>query len=112
MKNIPSDLRLKAPATEVNITSDGKTFGGTAKSFDVKLINPVATASAKSILANIQPDVIEFTETPVAIEKINTVIKGNITNYLTEKIGLDFVSAGDIKSVLKGDMNIARQWTP
>ena len=109
LKNIPSDLRLNAPATEVNITSDGKTFGGTAESFDVKLINPVATAYAKSISANIKPDVIEITETPVKIEKINTVIQGKITNYLTEKIGLDFVSTGDIKSTLKGDMNIVKQ---
>ena len=109
LKNIPSDLRLKAPITEVNITSDGKTFGGTAESFDVKLINPAATASAKSIVANIQPDVIEIVENPVVIEKINTLIKGKITDYLTEKIGLDFVSTGDIKSTLKGDMNIVKQ---
>ena len=109
LKNIPSDLRLKAPATEVNITSDGKTFGGIAKSFDVKLINPAATVYAKSVFANVKPDVIEITETPVKIEKINTVIQGKITNYLTEKIGLDFVSTGDIKSTLKGDMNIIKQ---
>ncbi len=109
LKNIPSDLRLKAPVTEVNITSDGKTFDGTAESFDVKLINPAATVYAKSILANIKPDVIEITETPVKIEKINTVIQGKITDYLTEKIGLDFVSTGDIKSTLKGDMNIVKQ---
>ena len=109
MKNIPSDLRLKAPATEVHILSDGKTFSGDAKSFDVKLINPVATAYAKSILANIQPDTIEIVENPVVIEKINTTIQGKITGYLTEKIGLDFVSNGDIKSTLKGDMNIVKQ---
>ena len=109
MKNIPSDLRLKAPATEVHILSDGKTFSGDAKSFDVKLINPVATAYAKSILANIQPDTIEIVENPVVIEKINTTIQGKITGYLTEKIGLDLVSNGDIKSTLKGDMNIVKQ---
>ena len=109
LKNIPSDLRLKAPVTEVNITSDGNTFSGTAESFDVKLINPAATAYAKSIFANIQPEVIEITENPVTIEKINTFIHGKITNYLTEKIGLNFVSTGDIKSTLKGDINIAKQ---
>ena len=109
MKNIPSDLRLNAPATEVKITSDGKTLSGNAESFNIKLINPAATIFAKSINANILSDVIEITETPVTIEKINTTIKGKITNYLTEKIGLDFVSTGDIKSTLKGDMNIPKQ---
>ena len=43
------------------------------------------------------------------IEKINTTMQGKITGYLTEKIGLDFVSNGDIKSTLKGDMNIVKQ---
>ena len=109
LKNIPSDLRLKAPETQIVIASDGKTFGGTAESFDVKLINPAATAYAKTIFANIQPEVIEIKENPVTIEKINTLIHGKITNYLTEKIGLDFVSTGDIKSTLKGNMNIAKQ---
>ena len=109
LKNIPSDIRLKAPETSLNITSDGKTFSGKAESYNVKLINPALTISAKSIDANITPDVITVTPTPVMIEKNNTVISGKITNYLTEKIGLDFVSTGDIKSTLKGDMNVAKQ---
>ncbi len=109
LKNIPADIRLKAPSTEVNITSDGTTFSGNAKSNNVKLINPVLTASAPLIRANITPDLIEITPTPVTIEKIKTNISGKISNYLTEKIGLDFTSTGDIKSTLKGDMNIAKQ---
>ena len=109
LKNIPSDLRLKAPSTKVDITSDGKTFGGSASSSNVKLINSVFTASAPQIKANILPEVIEITQTPVTIEKIKTNISGKITNYLTEKIGLDFLSTGDIKSTLKGDLNIPKQ---
>ena len=109
IKNIPSDLRLKAPSTVIDITSDGVTFGGNASSTNVKLINPALTAFAPVIKANITPEVIEITQTPVTIEKIKTNISGKVTNYLTEKIGLDFVSTGDIKSTLKGDMNIAKQ---
>lgn len=109
LKNIPSDLRLKAPLTNINITSDGKTFGGKAVSSNVKLINSALTASAGEIKANITPDYIEITPSTLMIEKIKTNISGKITNYLTEKIGLDFVSTGDIKSTLKGDMNIAKQ---
>ena len=109
LKNIPADLRLKAPLTKVDITSDGKTFGGSAISSNVKLINPALTVFANEIKANILPDVIEITQTPVVIEKINTVVQGKITDYLTEKINFDFVSTGDIKSTLKGDMNIVKQ---
>ena len=109
LKNIPADLRLKAPLTKVDITSDGKTFGGNAISSNVKLINPALTISAQTIKANILPEEIGITPTEVMIEKNKTTISGKITNYLTEKIGLDFVSTGDIKSTLKGDMNIAKQ---
>ena len=110
LKNIPSDLRLKAPSTTVDITSDGKTFGGNATSSNVKLINPALNISANEIKANITPDAITFTPaTPVMIEKNKTFISGKITDYLTEKIRLDFTSTGEIKSYLKGDMNIAKQ---
>lgn len=109
LKNIPTDLRLKAPSTKIDITSDGKTFGGSASSSDVKLINPALTVSAQIIKANILPDVIEIIPASVMIEKNKTTISGKITNYLTEKIGLDFVSTEDIKSTLKGDMNVAKQ---
>ena len=109
LKNIPADLRLKAPSTKVNITSDGKTFGGNAVSKNVLLINPAATVSAPNVKANIMENVIEITQTPVTIEKIKSTVSGKITNYMTEKIGLDFVTAGDIKSTLKGDMNVAKQ---
>ena len=109
LKNVPADLRLKAPITTVDITSDGKTFGGNAVSKNVKLINPALSASAPIIKANISPEVIEITQTPVTIEKIKTNISGKISNYLTEKISLDFVSTGDIKSTLKGNINVLKQ---
>ena len=109
LKNIPSDIRLNAPLTVVNITSDGTSFAGNAKSENVKLINPALTVSAPVINANIKPEYIEVTKTQVKIDNNNTTISGKINNYLTEKIGLDFVSEGDIKSVLKGDLNIVKQ---
>ncbi len=109
LKNIPLDIRLVAPSTNVDIKSDGVTFTGNAVSSSIKLINPALTVSIPNLKANILPHNIEITQTPVMIEKIKTNVSGNITNYLTEKIGLDFVSTGDIKSTLKGDINIAKQ---
>ena len=109
IKNTPSDIRVKAPTTEVNIVSDGKTFSGTAKSTNIALINPALTVSVPVVNANIKEDVIEIKESPVKIENINSKVSGKITNYMTEKIGLDFVTTGDIQSTLKGDMNVAKQ---
>lgn len=109
IKNVPSNTTLKAPATAVNITSDGKTFMGSAKSSNVKVINPALTVTIPSVGANIKEEEIEITQTPVKIEKINTRVQGKIKNYLTEKIALDFVTTGDIKSTLTGDMNVNKQ---
>lgn len=109
IKNVPANTTLRAPATVVNITSDGKTFSGNAKSTNIKAINPAATVSVPSLVAEIRESEIEVAQTPVAIEKINITAGGKIKNYLTEKIGLDFVTSGDIKSTLSGDMNVNKQ---
>ena len=109
LKNIPSDIRIKLPSTSVNITSDGKTFGGSAQSLNIQLINPCAKILVPNLKANITPELIEITQTPVTIENIKTTISGKITNYLTEKTSLDFVTTGDIQSTLKGDLNALKQ---
>lgn len=109
IKNVPANTVLKLPNTTIDIISDGKTFSGNANSTNIKAINPAATVSVPKVLANITPDYIEITQTPVNVEKINFNVAGKIKNYLTEKIALDFVTTGDIKSTLKGDMNIVKQ---
>lgn len=109
IKNVPAATSIVAPATTVSITSDGKTFGGQAKSSNIRIINPCAKVSIPNINAQIKENEIVITQTPVTIEKIKTTVSGKITNYLTEKIGLNFVTTGDIKSTLTGDVNIAKQ---
>ena len=109
IKNIPSNTTLKLPKTNVDIIADGQSFSGTATSENIRVINPAAGISVPKISANILPDVIEITQTPVKVEKINFNVAGKIKNYLTEKITLDFVTTGDIKAKLTGDMNIIKQ---
>ena len=109
VKNIPSDLRFKIPNTSINLISDGKTFSGDLVSTEVKIINPALTVSVPKINAKIKEDVIEVSQTPVTAEKINFKTAGKIKNYLTEKITLDFATVGDIRSTLKGDLNMAKQ---
>lgn len=107
IKNIPSNTSLSAPSTIVGIS--GTSLTGKAESKNLKIINPCAKVSIPSLIANISEKEIFIPSTPAAIEKINLNVSGKITNYLTEKIGLDFVTTGDIKSKLTGDMNIAKQ---
>lgn len=109
IKNIPSNTTLKLPKTNIEIIADGQSFSGTAVSENIRVINPAAGVSVPKISANILPDVIEITQTPVKIEKINCNVSGKIKNYLTEKIALDFISTGDIKAKLTGDMNLVKQ---
>ncbi len=109
IKNIPSNTTLKLPNTNIDIIADVKGFSGTAVAENIKVLNPAASVSVPKVSANIQPDVIEITNTPVKVEKINFNVSGKIKNYLTEKIALDFVTTGDIKSKLSGDMNIVKQ---
>lgn len=109
IKNIPMNTGVKLPNTTVDIVSDGKTFSGTALSENIKIINPAAGVSIPKVNANIKPDVIAISKTPVMVEKIKFDVEGKIKNYLTEKIGLDFVTNGDIKSTLTGDMNVIKQ---
>lgn len=109
IKNIPSNTVIKLPSTNINIIADGQNFSGTAASTNIKAINPVATVDIPNLSANIREDVIEITKTPVKVEKINFTTNGKIKNYLSEKIILDFVTAGDIKSKLSGDLNTVKQ---
>ena len=109
MKNTPSNTTLRLPSTNVDIIADGQSFAGTAISENIRVINPAAGVSIPKVSANIKPDVIEITPSSVQIEKINCNVSGKIKNYLTEKIGLDFISTGDIKAKLTGDMNVIKQ---
>ena len=109
VKNIPSNTVVKLPLTNIDITADGQSFAGIAMSNNIKAINPAATVSIPKLSANIKGDVIEITDTPVSVEKINFTTSGKIKNYMTEKILLDFVTSGDIKSKLTGDMDVVKQ---
>lgn len=109
IKNIPSNTTLKLPKTNVDIIADGQSFSGVTTSESIRVINPAAGVNIPKISANILPDIIEITSTPVKVEKINFNVSGKIKNYLTEKIALDFATTGDIKAKLTGDMNIIKQ---
>lgn len=109
IKNLPSNTALIVPQTAVNITAEGESFQGSAQSSGIRVNNPCAKVTIPSVSADIGTEEIVISETPVTVEKINVNISGKIKNYLTEKIGLDFITSGDIKSTLTGDMNVPKQ---
>ena len=109
IKNTPSNTQILAPKTEVNITTEGTNFIGNAKGSNIKINNPAAKVSVPNILANINQNEIEITNTPFSIEKINLILSGKIKDYLQEKMSLDFITEGDIKSNLKGEINNKKQ---
>lgn len=107
IKNTPSNTTLKLPKTTVNIS--GTTFSGEALSENVKVINPAVSVSVPKLLANIKDTEIEIANTPVEVEKINFNVSGKITDYLKPLVGLNFVTTGDIKSALSGNINTQKQ---
>lgn len=109
IKNIPSNTTLKMPKTSVDIKAEGSGFNGVISSENIGVINPAATVSIPKVNASLNDKEIVISGTPVKIEKINLNVAGKIQNYLTEKILLDFVTSGDIRSKLSGDMNVVKQ---
>ncbi len=109
IKNIPSNTTVKLPSTNVDIVADGEDFSGTAISTNVKAINPAVTVDIPKLSANLNEETIEVAQTPVKVENINFNLRGKIKNYMSEKISLDFVTTGDIKSKLTGDLHTVKQ---
>ena len=109
IKNIPANTTVLIPNTNIDIVADAQSFAGTALSTNIKAINPALTLSIPRLSADIKPDVIEVAHTPMKADNINFNLQGKIKDYLTDKIKLDFVTTGDIKSKLTGDMNPVRQ---
>ena len=76
---------------------------------NIKNVPANISVSAPNTVINAGMDEIIVNESPLKIEKINVKVSGKIKDYLTEKIGLNFVTTGDIKSALTGDMNVNKQ---
>ena len=109
IKNLPSNTVIKLPATDINMLADGQNLSGTILSKNIKAINPAATVDIPTISANIKGNDIEISQTPVKVENINFTTSGKIKNYMAEKMTLDFITTGDIKSKLTGDINSVKQ---
>ena len=107
------DIDVKSGLVSLNVDLVGKLdkIQPVAKATLTNLLlsNPMASISVPKITADIKEDEIEISQTAVKVEKINFNVSGKIKNYLTEKISLNFVTTGDIKSTLSGDMNIVKQ---
>ena len=70
---------------------------------------PMAFLTIPRAEAKIGEKDIQITNTPVIVDKINFNVSGKISDYLAEKMALNFVTAGDIKSTLTGDINVYKQ---
>ena len=107
------DIDVKSGLISLNVDLVGKLdkIQPVAKATLTNLLlsNPMASISVPKITADIKEDEIEISQTAVKVEKINFNVSGKIKNYLTEKISLNFVTTGDIKSTLSGDMNAVKQ---
>jgi len=109
IKNIPANTIINMPKTDVKIIADKKGFSGNLISTGSKIMSSGINISIPNLKANINNDYIELLQTPITADRINLTLAGKIKNYMTEKMVLDFVTTGDVKSTLSGSVNMAKQ---
>lgn len=105
MKNIPSDVKLTLNSVSADLKSVKNGFEGTIEADNFKAVNPALTVSVLNTKASINEREIDVFDTEVFAGKNELILSGIISNYLTDKIGLNFETKGKISSVLTGDFN-------
>lgn len=105
LKNIPSDIVLSFHPLNLNLETTKKGFMGTAKIQGIKLVNPAVVVSIPTVIANLDENKIEVQKSTTYFGKNEFYLSGTISDYLKEKILLDFVTEGKLNSSLTGSIN-------
>lgn len=104
LKNIPTDSTILMASSKLKIDSYEKTFKGKQVVTGFKVINPALIISAPVITSQIFEKEIIVNPTNFTVDKIKLTASGKIKDYMSEKAYLDFVTGGDIKSTLTGNL--------
>ncbi|MCD8024390.1 MAG: hypothetical protein LUE64_02525 [Candidatus Gastranaerophilales bacterium] len=107
LTNTPSNTKFSLDTLLVNLQSEKSDIKGNMQSSNIKAVNPSVTVSMQSLNADITNKTVTFSQTPVYAGKNLLNISGKISDFMTNKIGLDFVSKGDIQAALNGHINLA-----
>ena len=105
LKNIPSDIALSVSPINIKLNTTKSGFAGTVKSGDLKLTNPALKVIAYSPSATVSEKAIVISDTRTAIEKNEVTLSGSVSDYMSDKIGLNFNTKGQINSNLSGHIN-------
>ena len=105
LKNIPSDIALNIPLASVKLNTTKTGFSGVINSSDIKAVNPALTVIAYSPSADINEKTISIKDTKVNAGKNNFTLSGLINDYMSNKIGLNFITKGQLNSTLLGNID-------
>lgn len=105
LKNIPSDIILSFSPLNLNLKTTEKGFTGTAKVQNAKLVNPAVTFSVPALVANLDENKINIQKTKAYFGKNEFQVSGTVSDYLKEKVLLDFITEGKLNSSLNGYIN-------
>lgn len=105
LKNVPSDITLSFNPLNINLESTKTGFKGSARAQNIKLTNPAFVASAASMDAALDENSITINPAKAYFGKNEFNLSGTITDYLKEKILLDFLTEGKLNAALKGFIN-------
>lgn len=108
LKNIPSDTSILLNPLSIDLASAKSGFQGDIKSSDVKIVNPALTAVLYSPAFKIDEKKITMNKTKVLFGKNNLTLSGEITDYMSPKVILNFLTEGALNSTLTGNIDLSK----
>ncbi len=105
VKNIPSDTVLSFSPANIRLKTTKNGYTGTFDASSIVINNPALKVTAPNVKGAVDEKTIVLSDTKVSAEKNNFTLNGKITDYMTDKIGLDFNTTGNLTSNLKGSVN-------
>ncbi len=109
IKNKPSGTTLVLPSTKFDLVPDGKKFRGDLLVKNLQLLNPMAKITVPNAEVQIGDKDINIIDSYLLFNNSRIDFKGSITNYVSDKLKIDFTADGfilanDINSLLPKEL--------
>ena len=105
LKNIPSDILLSLNPLNITVNTNKKGYSGNFKANNFKLDNPAFQFFIQNANGTIDENEIKLQKTKANFGKNEFYLQGAVSDYLKEKILLNFTSEGKLNANLTGYIN-------
>ncbi len=105
LKNIPSDTVLSLNPANVNLDANSSGFSGSFSVNSIKAVNPALTVFVPVISGSLNEKNIKIQNSAVYLGKNQLTVAGTVSDYMSDKISLNFNTKGALNSTLTGSIN-------